>query len=67
MEKGPKEHHVAHPLKRRREISQDSTPNTAGMPDSLKFVRCPYFFFSTYHFNMFFASNLIRPTAPTIY
>ena len=44
MEKGPKEHHVAHPLKRRREISQDSTLNTAGMPDSLNVIGVCTFF-----------------------
>lgn len=30
MEKGPKEHHVAHPLKRRREILQDTDVHAAG-------------------------------------
>lgn len=29
MERGPMEHHVAHPLKRRREVSQDATLHTA--------------------------------------
>ncbi|KAJ6840389.1 plant UBX domain-containing protein 7 [Iris pallida] len=35
LDKGPKEHHVALPLKRRRDITQDSSPSATGEPDKM--------------------------------